>query len=110
VTNPSAREVLEELLQEGRLRAEGFPRLEETLTTAEQRRTPNPTLTAVFGLYVYGATRAEIANRLGIEPEMARNYITMIYHIFPLKPEDFADRKARRQRLAELAREEGFIP
>ena len=104
-----SKRVIEELLHTGQLRAEGFVALKQLLMTARQRQSANPTLLAAFGLYVNGYTRMEIAKLLGCSVANVRNYINLIYHIFEIDNEGFASRQDRQQRLAEMAREHGFI-
>lgn len=105
----AGKSVLLMLLREGRLRADRYPLLEQELMTASYRRSPNVTLLAVFGLYLTGASRAEIAEQLGCSVENVRNYITQIYHHFGVTANTFTTRKARWQRLVELVRLRGFI-
>ncbi|MCB0064151.1 MAG: hypothetical protein KDE19_18640, partial [Caldilineaceae bacterium] len=52
-----AKEVLQDLLDQGHLLADGYPRLEYTLMTAKQRRHPNSTIIAVFALHILGYKR-----------------------------------------------------
>lgn len=106
--SPSKR-VLEELLIEGNLRAEAYRELETELMTATNRLTPNPTIIAVFGLYLKGQARTEIADELECSTENVRNYITIIYNYFGLPAYRFHKREARRQKLIEVARARGFI-
>ena len=101
--------VIEELLDQGNLRAEAYRELEAELMTAANRLTPNPTIIAVFGLYVKGWTRAEIAKELQCSTENVRNYITIIYNHFALPAFRFHKREARRQKLIEVAQARGFI-
>ncbi|MEZ4863994.1 MAG: hypothetical protein R3C14_21930 [Caldilineaceae bacterium] len=107
-TTPAKRELLQ-LMQQGLLRADSYRRLEQELTTSPQRHTPNPTLVAVYGLYVNGFTRAQIAERLECSLENVRNYITFIYQHFELSADQFPNRSARRKQLTEVARMRGFI-
>jgi len=103
------KRVIEELLQAGKLRREGFAALKQLLMTARQRQTANPTLLATFGLYVNGYTRAEIAHQLSCSVANVRNYINLIYHIFGVGDGGLASRRDRQKRLAELAHTRGFI-
>jgi tetratricopeptide (TPR) repeat protein len=105
----ASKRVLRGLLQEGLLRRAEFARLQEELTTARLRRTPNATVLAVFGLYVNGYSRTQIAERVECSLENVRNYITLIYHQFGLPSSEFHNRRERWRRLVELARERGFI-
>ena len=112
VTHLSAganKRVIEELLDQGNLRAEAYRELEAELMTATNRLTPNPTIIAVFGLYVKGWSRAEIAEELECSTENVRNYITIIYNHFGLPAFRFHKREARRQKLIEVAQARGFI-
>ena len=109
VKDPRIRQVLESLLAQGILRRSGFARLQEKLTTAQNRRTRNPVLVAVFGLYVQEISREEIADQIGRAVDTVRNYITMLYATFDLPQNDFRNDMERRQRLFELAKEEGYI-
>ncbi|MCE7982376.1 MAG: hypothetical protein DYG89_14370 [Caldilinea sp. CFX5] len=106
--SPSKR-VIEELLAQGNLRAEAYRELEAELMTAANRLTPNPTIIAVFGLYLKGWTRADIAEELQCSTENVRNYITIIYNHFGLPAYRFHKREARRQKLIEVAQTRGFI-
>ncbi len=104
-----AKQILQELLEQGHLLPDGYPRLEYELMTARQRRHPNPTLIVVFVLHVLGYKRNTIADRLDCSVENVRNYITTIYHRFSLPASDFNSRLARRENLAQIARDEGFV-
>ena len=97
------------LLCNGELQAERYPYLEQELMTANYRRLPNVTLLAVFGLYINGVSRNEIATQLECSIENVRNYITQIYRHFGIAARAFSTRRARWQRLVEIARERGFI-
>jgi ATP/maltotriose-dependent transcriptional regulator MalT len=108
VRKEPVRTVLEEYLLDGRLRWEGFHELWSELVSANHRRTPNPTMVAVFALFVNGASRREIAGRLGCAASTVRNHITVIYHHFGL-PDPHGERHVRHDRLAEIAFERGFI-
>lgn len=109
VKDARIRQLLETLLAQGVLRRSGFKRLQERLTTAQDRRTPNHVLVAVFGLYLGGATREEIAERVGRSVDTVRNYITTLYATFDLPQSHFRNDVERRQRLVEVSKEEGFI-
>lgn len=109
IPDDTVRKVLTQLIASNRLSAAGLPRLCQILTTAEKRNTPNPTLVAVFGLHVDGATREEIVDRLGISGAAVRNYITLIYRIFNLTY-DPKQRKQRQETLRALTQQAGFIP
>lgn len=104
-----AKTVLAVLLDRGQLLPAAYPRLEQALMTAAHHPKPNPTLLAVFGLYVTGATREAIAEALGCSLPNVRNYITISYEHFGLKAGDFATRRARWKALVALAKERGFI-
>ena len=106
--SPSKR-VIERLLAQGDLRAEAYHELESELMTAANRLTPNPTIIAVFGLYIKGVTRTAIATELACSTENVRNYITMIYNHFGLPAYRFHKRETRRQKLIEVAQMRGFI-
>lgn len=103
------KQVIQELLSQGELCAETYHELESELMTAHNRQYPNPTIIAVFGLYIKGWTRAEIAQTLACSLENVRNYITLIYQHFDLPAERFQSRESRKQKLIEVARERGFI-
>ena len=77
--------------------------------TAAHHPKPNPTLLAVFGLYVNGIDREEIAEQLGCSLPTVRNYITAIYEYFGLKANDFATRRARWKALVALAQANQFM-
>lgn len=104
-----SKRVIEELLQTGQLRPEGFVALKQLLMTARQRQTANPTLLAAFGLYINGYPRKEIAKQLGCSVANVRNYINLMYHIFGVGNEGFASRQDRQQQLVEIARKHRFI-
>lgn len=108
VASTQVRAVLEELLLGGLLRWESFDRLWAELHTASQRHSTNPTLVAVFGLYVNGFEREEICARLGCSAATVRNYVTAIYDHFGLT-EFRGPRRERRQQLVALAREQGLV-
>lgn len=101
--------IIEELLGQGDLCAETYHELENELRTAHHRPYPNPTIIAVFGLYIKGYSRTEIAKTLGCSLENVRNYITVIYQHFELPAQRFQSREARKQKLIEVARKRGFI-
>lgn len=103
------KQVIQELLGQGELCAETYHELESELMTAHNRQYPNPTIIAVFGLYIKGWTRAEIAKTLSCSLENVRNYITLIYQHFDLPAARFQSRESRKQRLIEVARARGFI-
>lgn len=108
IADETVKKALEQLLASGRLTVAGLPALCQMLTTAEKRNRPNPTLIAVFGLHVYGASRKQIASQLGISEATVRNYITRVYKIFGLTY-DPEHRRERLRMLYELARQAGFI-
>lgn len=103
------KQVIQELLGQGDLCAETYHELENELMTAHHRQYPNPTIIAVFGLYIKGRSRAEIAKTLSCSLENVRNYITLIYQHFELPAQRFQSREARKQKLIEVARTRGFI-
>lgn len=109
ITDAPARQVLQDLLSANDLQRRNFPRLLQRLTTATQRTKPNPVLVAVFGLYLRGEGQREIAQRLQRSPATIRNYITLIYQIFDLPPEQFKGSKARKKHLRQAAETEGFV-
>ena len=109
VADARVRRVLEELFNAGQLRRDGFLRLQERLITAQQRRTVNATAVAVFGLYLHGVPRDEIAERLGLSLASVRNYITLFYQVFDLPKEQFSSTRARRRALWAVAEGEGFV-
>lgn len=104
-----SRRVLTTLLQNGKLRRERFHELETELTTAPKRRKPNPTALAVFGLYVNGSSREEIAAQVGCSVANVRNYITLVYRRFGLSHSRSNSREERRRQLVQLARARGYI-
>jgi tetratricopeptide (TPR) repeat protein len=108
IHEPRVRAVLSELLAMRRLRASALPKLAERLTGSGQSRRPNPTLLAVFGLYLYGATRQEIALRLHISSNVVRNYINQIYQAFRLSYQA-SQRDERRRQLWDLAQQAGYV-
>ncbi|MFN8444596.1 MAG: hypothetical protein U0175_27675 [Caldilineaceae bacterium] len=101
--------VVEKLLQDGFLLQQGFIRLVQELTTATHFPKPNLTLVAVFGLYLVGNERAEIAEKVGCGEALVRNYINHIYSQFGLAVNQFASRRERKRQLHELARHKGFV-
>jgi len=104
-----AKQILQSQIEAGSLRPDGFLRLEGELMTAKLRRHPNVTLLAVFALHVRGVKRGTIAKKLGCSVENVRNYITTIYHRFELPAAECHSREERRQRLAKIVRERGYI-
>ncbi len=104
-----AKAVVASLLRSGQLAANTYPRLERELMTAMRRPKPNPTLIAVFGLYVNGVVREEIAERLDCSLAGVRNYITTIYEHFGVEMEGSKTRRARWQRLVTVVKERGFV-
>lgn len=109
LNNTPSKRVLHELLDSGDLRHENYSHLEQELMTATHRQRPNATLMAVFGLYVNGLAREDIAKRLECSIENVRNYITIIYQHFALPSYRFKGREQRRQKLIEVARARGYI-
>lgn len=105
----TAKTMLAALLQSGKLIPATYPRLEQELMTAAHRPKPNPTLMAVFGLYVNGASRGEIAEQLECSLPNVRNYITAIYDHFGIKTTGFATQRARWKALVAMAKEQGFM-
>lgn len=104
-----SKQALQAMIVNGQLRPEAYTTLEQELMTANNRFHPNPTIVAVFGLYVNGAPRADIAKQLGCSIENVRNYITSIYQYFALPVHRFPTRESRKTKLIEIARERGFI-
>jgi len=109
IADEPVRRVLEDLLGHDYLRKEKLPELKRILTTAQQRDKPNPVLIAVFGLYLQGANLKMIATQLQRAPTSIRNYISTIYQIFDLPPENYTSLHARRQHLYNLAQQRGFL-
>jgi DNA-binding NarL/FixJ family response regulator len=94
--DPPVRAVLADLLTRRRLLLESLKDLVSLLITAEQRNSPNPTLVAVFGLFVQGVSRKEIAAQLHLSTPTARSYINLIFKNFAL-PYNPAGRDVCRQ-------------
>lgn len=109
VSDHSVKSVLQELLQNGPLREDTFARLQQKLVTAKHRNKINPTCTAVFGLYLQGLTRQEIARKLDCSPATVRNYITTAYQAFHLPLATGEGTLARKEKLRQLAQAEGLI-
>lgn len=107
--SPQAREVLSTLLQQGWLCPERFEELKARLITGKQRGQANATLLAVFSLYLQGWTRRRIAAQLAIAEATVRNYITLIYEIFPLPPATAGSHEQRRAALLAAVRQAGLI-
>ncbi len=105
----ASKQILQELLARGELRPHGYSTLESELTTATHRHSPNPTIIAVFGLYIMGVSRSNIAKQLGCSVENVRNYITVIYQYYDLPAHQYKGREVRRQQLIQVARARGFI-
>jgi tetratricopeptide (TPR) repeat protein len=101
--------VLAELLSAGRLRRQKLPDLARLLSTTRQDERANPVLLATFGLYVHGAGRREIAEKLHRAERTIRNYIGDIYERFGLDGAGRA-RQSRFRQLRKLAVEAGYIP
>ncbi|MFM7581726.1 MAG: LuxR C-terminal-related transcriptional regulator [Caldilinea sp.] len=106
--DPPVRAVLADLLTRRRLLPESLNHLTSLLMTAEQRNSPNPTLVAVFGLFVQGLSRKEIAAQLHLSTPTVRNYINHIFKSFEL-PYNPAERDVRRQQLRARALAAGYI-
>lgn len=106
---PVVKQVIDALLTTRQLRADGYLRLCQELTTAKRRTTPNLTIVAVFGLFVHGAHRDEIAQLLHCTIANVRNYITIIYDHFGVPYDRFVSASERHARLLEIARERGFV-
>lgn len=106
--DPPVRAVLVDLLLKRRLLPESLNHLTSLLMTAGQRNSPNPTLVAVFGLFVHGAPRKEIAAQLHLSAPTVRNYISHIFKCFEL-PYDPAERDVRRRQLRARALAAGYI-
>lgn len=104
-----AKQILQDHVETGQLRLDGYAQLETELITAKQRRNPNSTLLAVFTLHLRGVKRTAIADRLGCSVENVRNYITHIYRHFDLPSRHFHSREERRQHLVSIARERGYV-
>lgn len=102
------RAVLTDLLTRRRLLATGLASLAARLMTAERRETPNPTLVAVFGLYVHDVPRKEIAAQLHLSDAAVRNYINHIFKVFELAY-DSTQRRKRRLQLRAQALAAGYI-
>jgi len=83
--------------------------LQQTLTTATQRKKPNPALIATFGLYIQRYDRVEIAEALDLSQSTVRNYITTLYEIFDLAQQAYIGQRARFRHLVAIAEERGFI-
>ena len=107
--NCPAKAVIVMFLRSGQLCAAAYPRLERELMTAMRRPKPNPTLLAVFGLYVKGWGREEIAEQLDCSLPNVRNYITAIYEHFGIGTAGFKTRRARWQQLVAVVRARGFV-
>ena len=109
VTNPTVKSILQKLLENGPLCPDKFYHLQKKLSTAKHRHKLNPTCIAVFGLYLEGFTRQQIAKKLDCSPATIRNYITIIYQVFHLQPELGKGTLARKEELRQLAQVEGFV-
>ena len=82
VKRPAVRRVLCDLLDRGTLQRETLPELFDLLVTAEQRRTWNPTVVAVFGLYIEDCSRKEIQAQLDCSAEVVRRAINHVFNVF----------------------------
>jgi tetratricopeptide (TPR) repeat protein len=109
VTDSTIKHILQDLLQNGPLLPDTFPQLQQKLATAKHRHKFNPTCVAVFGLYLKGFTRHQIAYKLNCSPATVRNYITIIYQVFHTQPESSGGTLARKEQLRQLAESEGFV-
>jgi tetratricopeptide (TPR) repeat protein len=109
VVDGSAKIILEHLLTTGQFRKDGFASLKKKLVTAQKRQLFNPTLVAVFGLYLQNLRRSEIASKLQRSEGSIHKYITTIYQIFDIPKKEFKSSKQRKAKLRERAKEEGFI-
>ena len=102
------KHLLEELLSSNTLRRDAFERLQRKLITAQHRQVPNPVIIAVFGLYLRGEPRQEIAAKIGRTESLVKNYISEIFQIFNIPPNIKSPRK-RKTQLKNKAKQEGFI-
>ena len=109
LSDTPAKRVLSGLLQSGKLRRDAFARLQAELATAATRPKANATALAVFGLYVNGYSREEIAKQVDCTIANVRNYITLVYQRFGLCARGFGSREGRRRELVRLARTKGYI-
>jgi hypothetical protein len=83
----------------------------ETPCPARTRAGPAsaPTPAAVFSLYLRRLSRREVAERLEYSICLAKSYITEVYQIFELPPQEFENREERMARLQEVAQGEGVV-
>ncbi len=109
VTDNNVKGILQQLLQNGPLRWDTFRQLQQKLTTAKHRHKFNPTCIAVFGLYLQGFTRQQIATKIGCSPTTVRNYITVAYQAFDLPAKVGTGTLARKEELYQLAQTEGLV-
>lgn len=107
VKDEAVRCVLDQLLESGFLKKESFERLLNKLVTAERRKTHNPVLVAVFGLYLRDLNNKKIAQELQISESSIKQYINKIYHIFQVKAP--GSTLERRSILRQKAQEQRFI-
>ena len=106
--DPTVNNVVNELLRTRRLLSQKLVSLVFKLMAEDQYDKPNLTLVAVFGLYVDGASRKQIAEKLHLSPSSVRNYINHIFKVFEL-PYDPAKRYERYLQLRSLALAAGYI-
>jgi tetratricopeptide (TPR) repeat protein/DNA-binding CsgD family transcriptional regulator len=109
VADATVKNILQDLLQNGPLRPDKFSQLQQKLATAKHRHKFNPTCVAVFGLYLKGCTRQQIASRLNCSETTVRNYITIIYQVFHLQSGTGKGTLARKEELRQLAEAAGFV-
>lgn len=107
VKDEAVRCVLDQLLESGFLKKESFERLLNKLVTAERRKTHNPVLVAVFGLYLRDLNNKKIAQELQISESSVKQYINKIYHIFQVKAP--GSTLIRKNLLHQKSKEQGFI-
>lgn len=103
------KEVLQELLDGGHLNRQKMVALIAKLRQREDGYHVSATMLATFGLYVQTKSKEEIAHALFCSKHTVSTYLTEIYRAFDLPYEAYPNPYARRRKLVEIAKQEGYI-
>lgn len=109
VTSPVVCGVLRELLTSGVLRFSSFSALCQALGNGETSDARTFLLCAIFGLYLSGVPRKEIAIRIGKSEGVVRHAIRQLYERLAPELLEMTSTKARKVGLVERARAAGYV-